>query len=375
MIRGTKLPNFFIFFGGIFGGIPCLMLFLFLFGEGSGDSWIIVPFVSLFVLVGGAIFLLGLFQMLGKTEVRINTQQVAVRRILFGWSHVVEIPRDQSFSATIAESHKTNDVPQYAVMFSGLVGAKTKTTKVGGSLKDAALTALYRELCVLLDQKLPPEHASPAEVALEVYGNSQAGEWQLEPWQGQTMRISLSGSQWLCELKGSSEKVLFFLGLLFALGGSFFFPATRQIYDSVFGDMLNGAPTIPDNLGSIFPFSFMSLGVGLVLFWLIIRNHHCLIEAGNGRLTLTKKIGPWGRSTTFSQNELVDVRRSTSGAVNDIPRYKVDLIHHGGKTGVCYFRDAEESGRIVGFLREFLPEQENGNSYAGSIPAEGPEGT
>ncbi len=363
-IKGQPLPGFFIFFGLFFGGIPTFMLFAMIFGTPDPDSGLgtrIFGYLFLlpFFLVGAATFFTGLFLWLGKTIVSIGEHNVSIRRELFGKAFQTKDFQRANLHLHFEESHKTNDVPSYKLTFEE-EGAKKKIG-VGGSLKEAELLWLEREVRLSLGHEIEPHRGiRDAMMNTEVENLSES---EIEPdYQSKNLTFSKTTMGW--EAKNRST-TLGAIGLM--LFGSIFFLVGIFINDSARNWIFDLLPALREALSSVksdggsppiwFSLIFGGLGFIVILVGFFLLGYRSTISKRHSRLHLEKRWFIFVSSKVHELSSLSDLETKQNGHVNDDPRFRLTAhFQHGKSAKLLSFASAADAGQIYARLRPHLPE-------------------
>ncbi len=348
-IKGEGVPGFFVLFGLMFGGIASLFLALF-WGTSTRDNGTTGNFpVSLFLIpffiVGVSTFLLGIYLWLGTSKLTIGQHEINLERSLFGIGFWQKRLSRTGLGITFQVSHENNEIPFYKLSLSD--GAKN--TSIGGSLKEAQLLWLEREL----KSTLGLEARSSTSVTEAIQENIMA-ETPIPDYRSKNLKFSSTPGGWEAQ---SKTTLLGSLGVI--LFGSVFLTIGLLMHDSTRRFLLDFVPQLRDALPSSgggppigFAIIFGLVGLLVILLGLFLLGFRLTISRNHSQLVIARHWTIFSTSQMYEISDLMDLQLNATGHINNDPRYQLTGIFKDGKKArLTYFASANEVGQIQAHLR------------------------
>jgi len=357
-IRGQKFPGFFIIFGLIFGGIPSIILFAILFGtsdsENDAGGIIATLFLIPFFLIGASTFFIGLFLWLGRTVIQIGPHSASIQRKLFGKAFQTKEFDRATLDLQFEESHKSNDVPSYKLNFQDSK-AKNKIG-VGGSLKEAELLWLEREVRQALGKELIP-HNRVAETIKEGSIDDITETIADPDYRSRNLQFTKTTQGWEAKVQTTFLAAIFMtlFGSIFLLAGLIMATPTREFLLDLFPairEAFADSTSSGDPPPIWFAMIFGGAGLAIMLSSLFALGYHCNISKRHSRLHRERRWLIFMASDVFQISDLTKLAVKTSGNVNDDPRYRLTAhFKNGKKAKLLSFATPEDAGQLYARLR------------------------
>lgn len=354
-ITGVGRPGFFLLFGLFFGGFPFLMMLGFLFGNTSGSEGLFGSLFMLpFVFVGTVCFALGLFLWFGKTTLRIQPNTVTVQRLLFDRAWQSRSYQRDELGLSFQESHRTNNLPSYKLVLTD--GRPRHGIGVGGSLHEAELLWLEREVRLDLGQEAPQHRGVPQAIRQSGISEiKQASE--IPAYRSKTLHILKTPHGWEATLRSglAAPLIAMIVGTVFFLVGLFVIEGTREaLRESIPGlaDQSQQTDQPPDWFGGL----FAALGLMTALLGLFLLGHRFTIVQRHSRLHLTRRWLFLSWTEIKATDELAKLVLKESGHDNHLPYYSLRVTWKDGrKSKLTYYSSGPDTGQLYARLRPFLP--------------------
>lgn len=361
-IKGNRFPGFFVIFGLFFGGVPTLMLFAILFGTPSPDSGSLggifaILFLIPFFLIGAGTFLTGLFLWFGKSRITVGKGEVTVARELFGKAFQRKVFQRETLEFEFAESHRTNDVASYKLTLRD--GSPKNKIGIGGSLKEAELLWLEREIKTILGRETVPRRNVLEAMAEEEEEDISGTE--IDPhYRSRTLRITKTGYGWEAR---SASTVLGAIGLM--LFGSVFLTAGLLMNDGSREWLFEAIGPLRDLAGSFessgdgppiwFAMIFGGVGALVMLYGVFILGYRVHISREKSRLLIERRWLFFSTTATVDPNDITELETKSSGQVNNDNRYRLMArLKTGKKVKLLGFSTAADVGQIHARVSELM---------------------
>ncbi len=376
VIRGSRRLNFFLFFGSLFGGIPFFILILMLTGSGTDQDgkpleWFVPLFLLPFLLAGGAFFLLGLYITFGKTEVRVSSGKITVRRGVLGLGRTTILDRSKRIECDFREIYKQNEKPVYGIVLEELGGKKVS---LGSSLDEESRLWLR---CAFLDLLGSDEERhigkGVSEIAnLELVDIDTSDVSLSQVYKTRSMSISPSSSGWEMKQRGSGAFGLFLFGSIFALAGAIMHDGLRAlIFDLVpaIEEIAKSGKSSGD-VPFFFPYVFGGVGLLIIIAAIATLGYRSYTRLQADLLTVRRTWFGYGREVAVRATEVDEVKKKKSGQSGSSAQFKITLALHEGKKPITIssFRDKKDTAQIIARLDHWLrQEKPSTDGYAESI--------
>ncbi|MEN8695369.1 MAG: hypothetical protein ACN4GG_10620 [Akkermansiaceae bacterium] len=358
-IRGKGRPGFFIIFGGMFLGIPSILLFAIFFGTPSpgSPSWG-TPFAVLFLIpffvIGLSTFFIGVFLWLGKTRLTLGQQEVRLERILLKKTFQTKLLTRQGLEVRFEKSHEENDVSRYKLALE----SGEKKIGIGGSLKEEELLWLDQEIRLAAGE----EAVGPVDIgeAIRQDLEAEADNAELDRnYRSKKLNFTRTAQGWEAHTQngflGSIFIILFgsiFLGVGLLMEGSLAeylkgqFEWFRKMAENSTGD---SAPIWAALL-------FAGAGAAVISGGIWSLGYRMKLEKRHARLRIIKTWFSMGTTRTVELSNIQDLKISKGGDVNEEPRFKL-LMHlkHGKKVKLLSFATSEDVGQLKAWLEAEAP--------------------
>ena len=354
-IPASKKFNFFLFFALFWLGITAAVSGGFIFAlidgaeiEGNFPTWGIIPFLSIFWIIGLVMLNLGLRQMLAKHKITVSGGRLIYRQEMIGLSKVKTLSCHGMKSVERKEFYQQNYTPVYGIEIKGTEGK----IRFGSILKDDEKLWLVAAIRQAVFGK--PEQSEASAPDAETLGTIKVGGGQLkglafsEVVPNQSRTTLLSGL--ICAAIG--------LGLLFVgikLIGGEPLPAREDgktyIFNLVFWIFDSGFLVIWIIITSIFAIA----GIGMALSALRNRGGEQRIEGNSSEISIrTYKRGFIAKDESFPRSDVTDIRASASGSLNGKPMKRVELIIGDKAKNIARWMDGEKADELVKQIRAKL---------------------
>ena len=358
-IRGKGRPGFFIIFGGMFGGIPSVILFAILFGTPSPDNstWgtvFALLFLIPFFAIGLTTFSIGLFLWLGKTRLTLGYQEVNLERILFGKTFQTKVLPREGLEVRFEKSHEENNVAHYKLTLE----SGEKKFGLGGSLKEEELLWLDQEIRLALGE----ETTGPVDIAAAMRQDLEAEAENAEldrNYRSKKLSFARTTQGWEAQTRssvlGSIGLMLFggiFLGVGLLMEGSLAeylkgqFEWFRKMAENSTGD----SPPIWAAL------IFGGIGALVILIGIWSLGYRMKLEKRHSRLRIIKTWFSLGTTRTVELSSIEELKITKGGEVNDVPRFKL-LMHlkNDKKVKLLSFATSEDVGQLKAWIEAEVP--------------------
>jgi DNA-directed RNA polymerase subunit RPC12/RpoP len=338
--------GFFLLFAVFWLGITIMVssgfLFAFLGGEkikGDMPEWVLIPFFSIFYLVGFGMLYAGIRQKYMKHRLTVSGAGVTLRKELLGRTREKMLAADTLKSVTQEVFYSENYTPVYGIQIKG----ETGKIRFGSSLtidEKAWLVADIHE--VLFGAKVQAFHEGGER------GNGKGVFSILIPGYGKHSWVGAS----LLSIMG----IGFFIFGIIVIADD---PSPQHSEsDSVFAVL----PRLFDRLDSVFLafWSFISacfvIG-GLVWLFILFRSHGSerRIEGNTALVSIsTYRRGLVLKDESYPRNSIYAVRSSVSGSSNDKSMKRVELISEEKAIRLVSWLDGDQADDLVTELRAAL---------------------
>ncbi|MFT5466199.1 MAG: hypothetical protein ACI8UO_001297 [Verrucomicrobiales bacterium] len=356
-VKGQGRPGFFILFGAMFGGIPIFLFFAILFGDGDsieGDfpQIFALLFLSPFILIGVSTFLIGLLLWLGITRINITSQNVAVRRRLFGKAFQQKEFRRLHLELSFEESHQNNDVPAYKLNF---VDGQQKIG-VGGSLVEDELLWLEREVKAALG--LEAKKVTSVRDAVEQESFAALDGAVLEPnYRSKNLRFRQTFHGWEARIRstffGALSIIIF--GSIFLIAGLMMLESSRDfLLDLVpaVRNFFSGASSSGGNPPVLFAMVFGGSGLVIVLLGIFMLGYRLTISIRDSRLIIERRWLVFSTRRSAEISDIEDLHIKRTGHVNNVARYRLTATYKNAETAkIVGFASAEDVAQLQAHLR------------------------
>lgn len=221
LIPSKKRLNFFLIFGLFFGGFPLLILILTFFGgkfETSLGLIGTIAFFSIFILIGSAVFYIGLRLSFTELFLSIKNGEALLIRKLLGRKSIERLAADNFTGVGLYESHESNNIPVYGLMLRAREG---KPIKFGVSLKEDEKRWLGGRIL----ETLPDQAAAGNLKTAHFPARSQSAWTDIAPEKEDFRGVSLQrqGSGFRMKISASrNAKSMTALGIFMVIFGSGF---------------------------------------------------------------------------------------------------------------------------------------------------------
>ncbi len=335
-IPAKKGVGFLMIFGCFFGGIPLLMIsavtLLSIFGNGEkseGSLWGIigaVVFLSIFILIGGAVFYLGMKMRYTSYQVKLRHGGVSVVKKFLRKETTEKLEGGNVHGVGLYSNSSTNGKPDYGLLVKAREGVDIK---LASGVKEDELRWLASEMLAGLAQQggLPTEEEMEA-----AYFSSDAGgelEKGVKEFKKQGVSVSLldgGGEEFVIEKRGSA------IGKTMIFGGLF-----RMIFSSVF----IWIGFFADNSDLIFGMVGMLVAVGAFVTFILGISKLGTSEKYTFKTDVIVKeklrSGVSKSKTTIQKSSFKKVEVKSNGNSNGEERYSVKLIDKGSEKPLKIF--------------------------------------
>ena len=362
-LSGTRRPNFLLFFGSFFGGIPLLLAAGILFAAYSPyvtftsdvhPLLIVLIFVP-FIVIGGGLFLAGLHMMAGQTELSIGSDQLTLNKYLFGRKVTSKTISKNGMTAEWKVRYRQNERPVYGLHFKSKQGGFW----VSNALKESELVWLGHAIEDRLDQQiigLTDSRVGGKRILNKPFVPSVDVETGVD-YRSKHLILKMTESGFAGHSIKSRWWSLFLIpfGLVFMLAGGIMNETIAGWLGSGFAAIyrsINDSGNTSGDAPFIFALGFFLAGALVAAIGFCPLFHTRRFEINRGRLAVLNR---WFGKRFVKRVDLTpttEILVHSGGQMNEDDRYRVEVKNNGTKAVLATFLPLVDAQQLEARVRQ-----------------------